>query len=110
MFCVGWGFASIFARALELSPTVERADVMNTLYSMQGENFGLMRGDIVVNTEERAKQLSQPQTDAQVKPLKPGAKPPAATPASASAPATPDTPPDPKRPIRAVGPTFLPAH
>jgi hypothetical protein len=64
------------------------------------------RGDIVVNTEERAKQLSQPQTDAQGKPLKPGAKP-GATPANASA--TSDAP-DPKRPIRAVGPTFLPEH
>ncbi|HEY6255064.1 MAG TPA: DUF2865 domain-containing protein [Xanthobacteraceae bacterium] len=68
------------------------------------------RGDIVVNTEERAKQLSQPQTDAQGKPLKPGAKAPAATPASANAAATPDTTADPKRPVRAVGPTFLPAH
>jgi Protein of unknown function (DUF2865) len=68
------------------------------------------RGDIVVNSEERAKQLSQPQTDAQGKPIKPGAKPPAATPAAASAPATPDTSTAPKGPIRTVGPTFLPAH
>jgi hypothetical protein len=70
------------------------------------------RGDIVVNTEERAKQLSQPQTDAQGKPLKPPAKPPA-TPAAASAPAAPaasDTPPDGKRTIRTVGPPFLPEH
>ena len=68
------------------------------------------RGDIVVNTEERAKQLSQPQTDAQGKPIKPPAKPPAATPAAASAPAASDAPPDAKRQIRTVGPTFLPEH
>ncbi|HKY13566.1 MAG TPA: ABC transporter substrate-binding protein [Microthrixaceae bacterium] len=48
----GWGFASIFARALELSPTVERADIMNTLYSMQDENFGLMRDEMSVNTND----------------------------------------------------------
>jgi hypothetical protein len=82
----------------------------------------LERGDIVV-TEEKAKQLSQPQVDAQGKPIKPappakpGAaqpQPVAATPASAS-PAAPaaDTTADPdpsKRRVRAVGPTFLPAH
>jgi hypothetical protein len=80
------------------------------------------RGDIVV-TEERAKQLSQPQVDAQGKPLKPppparpGAAPPsqpvAATPASANAAAPADASgePDPsKRRVRAVGPTFLPEH
>src|SRR5450432_316257 len=74
------------------------------------------RGDIVV-TEEKAKQLSQPQTDAQGKPIKPtppakpGAQPQpvVATPASAS-PATPaaDTTADvdpSKRRVRAVGPT-----
>jgi hypothetical protein len=77
------------------------------------------RGDIVV-TEEKSKQLSQPQVDAQGKPIKPappakpGAQPVAATPASAS-PATPaaDTTSDvdpSKRRVRAVGPTFLPAH
>jgi hypothetical protein len=77
------------------------------------------RGDIVV-TEEKAKQLSQPQFDAQGKPIKPapaarpGAAQPqgvAATPAKASAPpdTTADTDPG-KRPVREVGPTFLPAH
>jgi hypothetical protein len=74
------------------------------------------RGDIVVTTEERAKQLSQPQTDAQGKPIKPA---PAArpgttqtapvTPAAATAPADTDTDTS-KRRVRAVGPTFLPAH
>jgi hypothetical protein len=79
------------------------------------------RGDIVV-TEERSKQLSQPQVDAQGKPIKPapGARPGtaqvqpvAATPASASAAAAADTTADAdpsKRKVRAVGPTFLPAH
>jgi hypothetical protein len=78
------------------------------------------RGDIVV-TEEKAKQLSQPQVDAQGKPIKQpplpkGAaqpQPVTATPASANAAAPPaDTAqdPDPKRRVRAVGPTFLPAH
>jgi hypothetical protein len=77
------------------------------------------RGDIVV-TEEKSKQLSQPQVDAQGKPLKPPpparpgtAQPVAATPASANAAApadaTGDTDPG-KRRVRAVGPTFLPAH
>ena len=79
------------------------------------------RGDIVV-TEERAKQLSQPQVDAQGKPLKPAAaarpgtaqsQPVAATPASANAAAPADTTGDAdtsKRRVRPVGPTFLPAH
>jgi hypothetical protein len=76
------------------------------------------RGDIVVTTEEKAKQLSQPQTDAQGKPIKPAAaarpgtaQPPpvAATAAAANAADTTDTDTS-KRRVRAVGPTFLPAH
>jgi hypothetical protein len=71
------------------------------------------RGDIVV-TEEKAKQLSQPQVDAQGKPIKPAApgRPGAiaATPASANAAAPADDPDTSKRRVRAVGPTFLPAH
>jgi hypothetical protein len=72
-----------------------------------------------VVTEERAKQLSQPQVDAQGKPLKPppaarpGAQPVAATPATANAAAPADTTDDAdtsKRRVRAVGPTFLPEH
>jgi len=81
------------------------ADVMKQLDDQTVE-----RGDIVINSEERAKQLSQPQTDAQGKPIKPGAKPPAPTPAAASAPAVPDASPDGKRTIRTVGPPFLPEH
>jgi hypothetical protein len=67
------------------------------------------RGDVVV-TEERAKQMSQPQTDAQGKPLRPAPKgTPAAQPAAATA--SPDQSDDPgKRKVRTVGPPFLPAH
>ena len=69
------------------------------------------RGDIVV-TEERAKLMSQPQTDPQGKPIKPAGR---AGTAAQAAPAagTPDAGTDSdqsKRPVRAVGPTFLPAH
>jgi Protein of unknown function (DUF2865) len=68
------------------------------------------RGDIVV-TEERAKLMSQPQTDAQGKPLKPPARPgTAAQPAAAAGTPDASAEPDSKRPVRAVGPTFLPAH
>ncbi|HLH96063.1 MAG TPA: DUF2865 domain-containing protein [Xanthobacteraceae bacterium] len=79
------------------------------------------RGDVVV-TEERAKQLSQPQTDAQGKPIKPAApaKPGSAqsTTATPPGPATaankpsqsdPEADPS-KRKVRIVGPTFLPEH
>jgi hypothetical protein len=68
------------------------------------------RGDIVV-TEERAKLMSQPQTDAQGKPLKPPARPGnAAQPAAAAGAPDASADPDSKRPVRAVGPTFLPAR
>jgi hypothetical protein len=74
------------------------------------------QGDIVV-TDERSKQMSQPR-DAQGRPVRPqtpqppqqaqptkgGAETP---PAAATAPATP--PPAGDRPIRTVGPTFIPA-
>src|SRR5207302_6889813 len=75
------------------------------------------RGDIIVN-EEKARLLSQPQTDAQGRPIKPAAR--ASTPAKASAPAPApaatsreDKPAESepgKRQVRIVGPTFLPAH
>jgi hypothetical protein len=77
------------------------------------------RGDIVVN-EERARQLSQPRVDAQGRPIRPEprstrpdprgvAKP--ATPVAAAAPAAEGSAePDPNRPVRSVGPTFLPAR
>jgi branched-chain amino acid transport system substrate-binding protein len=46
----GWGFAALFAKALELSPKVERADVMNTLFTLKDANFGLLRDGVTVNT------------------------------------------------------------
>jgi hypothetical protein len=75
-------------------------------------------GDIVVN-EERARSMSQPRVDAQGKPIRPDprmttrqtparAATPAAAPASAAQ--QPSEKPDPNRPVRAVGPTFLPAR
>jgi len=86
------------------------------------------RGDIVVN-EERARALSQPQTDAQGRPIRPPAKAssaPAAKGKAAPAVASPTTPPPTevaapesgaqpdsdaaKRPVRSVGPTFLPTR
>jgi hypothetical protein len=76
------------------------------------------RGDIVV-TEERARQLSQPRLDAQGKPIRPepparNARPdpraqPATTPPVTTADEAPAQP-DPKRTVRTVGPTFLPAR
>lgn len=99
-----------------------------------GGDQTIERGDIVV-TEERAKQLSQPRTDAQGRPtsLDPATGRPASTPrgAAATARAAPAAPPtatvatpaanaptesakgedDPsKRRVRAVGPSFLPAR
>jgi hypothetical protein len=84
------------------------------------------RGDIVVN-EERARALSQPQTDAQGRPIRPAAKAsptPAAKGKAAPAVASPLAPPPTevaapesgaqpdadaaKRSVRSVGPTFLP--
>jgi hypothetical protein len=87
------------------------------------------RGDIVVN-QERARLLSQPRVDAQGRPIKPDpkaakvnatatdSKPADANPAAAPSPAAmveaqPNaaaTKPDPKRQIRSVGPTFIPAR
>ena len=66
------------------------------------------QGDIIV-TDERAKQMSQPR-DAQGRPIRQPAQPPkgAAAPTTADAP-TAATPPAGDRPIRSVGPTFIPA-
>jgi hypothetical protein len=62
------------------------------------------QGDIIV-TDERAKQMSQPR-DAQGRPIR-QPKGGAAAPATTEAPAT--TAPAGDRPIRTVGPTFIPA-
>ncbi len=50
----GWGFAATFAKALELSPTVDRAAVMNTLFSLKNAQFGLLRDGVTVNTNNAA--------------------------------------------------------
>ena len=75
----------------------------------------LEQGDILV-TEDRAKALSLPR-DAQGRPIRPAAaKPgdPAATPQAATAPApdasTSNDTNAPKKPIRSVGPQFIPAR
>ena len=47
----GWGFAAFFAKALELSKTVDRATIMNTLWSMKDQSVGLLRDDVTVNTD-----------------------------------------------------------
>ncbi len=47
----GWGFGSLFVRGLELTPTVDRATLMNTLYSMKDQNYGLMLDDATTNTD-----------------------------------------------------------
>jgi hypothetical protein len=88
----------------------------------QIEDSTVERGDVVV-TEERARQLSQPRFDAQGKPIRqePPSRPARIDPKTgkpvtpAAALATSNTPteegteqPDPKRPVRAVGPTFIP--
>jgi hypothetical protein len=95
------------------------------------------RGDIVVQTEEQAKALSQPRIDAQGRPIRLQAMPSSRLPAagapsrgtanvnvtpvqaaplpevtSAPTPATAEgtEQPDPKRQVRTVGPTYLPAR
>jgi hypothetical protein len=87
------------------------------------EDGSVERGDIIVN-EERARQLSAPRVDAQGKPIAPPPRPPARPASPANQPAAktaepaadaakPDEPTaktDPNRPVRAVGPTFLPGR
>jgi hypothetical protein len=96
----------------------------------QLDDYTVERGDIVVQTEEQAKALSQPRIDAQGRPIRleaaPGSRLPAAgapprgsanvqsapLPTVTPAPATAEgsEQPDPKRQVRTVGPTFLPAR
>jgi hypothetical protein len=67
------------------------------------------QGDIIV-TEERAKKMSQPQGKPPVA-AKKGAAPTTATTATAAeAPAPPATDANGNKPIRTVGPTFIPAN
>jgi hypothetical protein len=85
------------------------ADALKTL----GPDNTVAAGDVVV-TEQNAKQLSQPRTGPDGKPIKPAPAPRATTPtAEAQPPAQPDTPieSDPaKRKVRTVGPTFIPSN
>lgn len=85
-----------------------------------GRDEAVEPGDVVV-TEERAKQLSQPPAQkGQTKGRQPAAGQPAAAPAAPATTAAPTAPADPppataetepgKRPVRAVGPTFIPAR
>jgi hypothetical protein len=76
----------------------------------------LEQGDIVV-TEERARMLSQPRTDAQGRLLRPpprsGKPDPQAAAPLAPAPTAggmPEESPPAKRPVRSVGPTFIPVR
>jgi hypothetical protein len=79
-----------------------------------GKDEAVEPGDVVV-TEERAKQLSAPPPQkGQIKGRQPAANPAAIAPATpppaeAPPPATAETEPG-KRPVRAVGPTFIPAR
>ncbi len=76
-----------------------------------GKDDAVEPGDVVV-TEDRAKQMSAPPSQRGQKGRAPAAAPPA--PAQAAAPAEPPPPAaaegDPKRSIRSVGPTFIPAR
>lgn len=66
------------------------------------------QGDIIV-TDERAKQMSQPR-DAQGRPIRQPAQKGGAPAATAGTPETPQAAPAADRPIRTVGPTFIPAN
>ncbi len=98
--------------------------------ALKGIEDQVESGDVVV-TPERARQLSQPRFDAQGKPIRqepqrantrvdpktgrPAPTTPTPVAAQPMAPTTPgvdDTPdkPDPKRSVRNVGPTFIPAR
>lgn len=46
----GWTMAELFAQALEASPSVERAAVMNTLWELDGLTASLLLPGITVNT------------------------------------------------------------
>ena len=66
-------------------------------------------GDVVV-TEQNAKQLSQPRTGADGKPIRRDPRAPASAPAPVQPAEAPATAEPGKREVRTVGPTFLPAR
>lgn len=47
----GWGFAGFFAEGLKNATTVDRASVMNALYSLEDGSWGILRDGITVNTD-----------------------------------------------------------
>jgi branched-chain amino acid transport system substrate-binding protein len=47
----GWGFGAFFAEGLRNAETVDRAAVMNALYSLEDANFGILRDEVTVNTD-----------------------------------------------------------
>ncbi|MCB1255691.1 MAG: ABC transporter substrate-binding protein [Microthrixaceae bacterium] len=47
----GWGFASLFALGLKEAKTVDRASVMNALFSLKDAQFGMLREGITINTD-----------------------------------------------------------
>lgn len=47
----GWGFGAFFALGLANSEVVDRAAVMNALYSLEDESFGILRDEVTVNTD-----------------------------------------------------------
>jgi hypothetical protein len=75
-----------------------------------GPDDTVIPGDVVV-TEQNAKQLSQPRSGPDGKPLKPELRGTVSAPPTAAPAAQPPTEIDPaKRTVRTVGPTFLPAR
>lgn len=66
------------------------------------------QGDIIV-TDERSKQLSQPR-DNQGRPIRPPTPTKGGAPTAAAGTETPAATPPADRPIRSVGPTFIPAN
>jgi hypothetical protein len=81
------------------------ADALKAL----GPDATVEPGDVVV-TEQNAKQLSQPRTGPDGKPLKPTASAAPSVPTSTSLVEAPGEVDPAKRTVRTVGPTFLPSH
>lgn len=48
---VGWGFGALFAAAIEAADEVDRAEVMNTLMSLDQGAYGLLRDGIDIKTD-----------------------------------------------------------
>ena len=47
----GWGFGSMFGLGIENAETVDRAGVMNALWSLDTDSFGLVRDGVTVITD-----------------------------------------------------------